>query len=181
MQNQASFFPQRCTYCVLQSKPAAIIYKLLNNMRTIKHLAHWARGGTWNSCCLFQSISASVMVRNQMLILLHMFMWQGNMPFLSFLASKKETKTRWENNGFMGKVCTYKCTPYLGRELWFLDGWIKAPLDYWRTKPRCWENSEWFWIDRLVRVVTVGFQRALSWAQFSSMSSLMTWTQMNTK
>lgn len=135
------FLPTVLHLTVLQSKPAAIIQKLLNNMRTIKQLAHWARGGTWSPCCLSQSISVSVMVRNQMLILLHMFMWWGNMPFLSFLAGKKPSKTTWENNSFMGKVWTYKYTLYLEGELWFLSDWIKAPLDYYRIKPRSWENS----------------------------------------
>lgn len=83
------FLPTVLQLLCYSLKPAAIIHKLLNNMRTIKQLAHWARGGTWSPCCLSQSISASVMVRNQMLILLHMFMWQGEHAF-SFLFGRQK-------------------------------------------------------------------------------------------
>lgn len=89
---------------MLQSKPAAIIHKLLNKMRTIKQSAHWARGGTWSPCCFLPvNLSISDGQKIDARSPAYVYVAGGHTTFLSFLAGKKETKNTWKKLDLRGK------------------------------------------------------------------------------
>lgn len=91
-------------FIVLQSKPAAIIHKLLTKMRTIKQSAHWARGGTWRPCCFLPvNLSISDGQKIDPHSPAYVYVVGGTWLFIPFWQAKKKLKPLWKKLDLQGK------------------------------------------------------------------------------